>query len=200
VLIDVKNFWRSGAADRWKADGKKATWAELQQMETPAGNNDDWKMVAVGDGKRRGRRRMKRRARRFNRLLGEQREAGNVAKEKCCDAELVEKWAKRRELNYLRGETRPICVFVERWPRQKHSARWDDGRCAEKAASGWLLAILEIEIESALYLGDNTMMHCAQGGGRGVHGDFAEESHDFRERAKKFRELGALVLRIGLGI
>jgi HAD superfamily phosphatase len=201
VLIDVKEtFWRSALQTVEKLTGKKATWAELHKWKRQPGNNDDWMMVsqwATASGVPTTYEEAREAFQPF--YWGSNGKPGNVAKEKwLVTPKLVEKWAKRRELNLFTGRTRPEFAYsFERWPAAKHFRKvvtMDDAR--KKPHPDGLLAILgERDPKSALYLGDNIDdALSAKAAGVPFMAILPENSYDFRERAKKFRELGALVL------
>ena len=201
VLIDVREtFWRSALQTVEKLTGKKGTWAELHQWKRQPGNNDDWMMVS-----------------RWATALGvpttyeEAREAfqpfywgghgrpGNVEKEKwMVSPQLVEKWARRRELNLFTGRTRREFGYsFERWPGAKYFrtvVTMDDAR--KKPFPDGLLAILrERDPQSTLYLGDNVDdALSAQAAGVPFMAILPKSAPDYRNRARKFRELGALAL------
>ena len=201
VLIDVREtFWRSALQTVEKLTGKKGTWVELHQWKRQPGNNDDWMMVS-----------------RWATALGvpttyeEAREAfqpfywgsngspGNVEKEKwLVSPKLVEKWARRRELNLFTGRTRREFGYsFERWAGAKYFrtvVTMDDAR--KKPFPDGLLAILmKRDPQSALYLGDNVDdALSAQAAGVPFMAILPKSAPDYRNRARKFRELGALAL------
>jgi phosphoglycolate phosphatase-like HAD superfamily hydrolase len=124
---------------------------------------------------------------------------GNVAKEKWLIApKMVEKWARRRELNLFTGRTRQEFEYsFERWPAAKYFrmvVTMDDAR--KKPYPDGLLTILgERDPKTALYLGDNVDdALSAQAAGVPFMAILPKNSYDYRERARRFRELGALVL------
>jgi HAD superfamily phosphatase len=201
VLIDVREtFWRSALQTLQKLTGKKGTWAELHQWKRQPGNNDDWMMVS-----------------RWATALGvpttyeEAREAfqpfywgsngkpGNVEKEKwLVTPKLVEKWARRRELNLFTGRTRPeFDDSFKRWPAAKYFrtvVTMDDAR--KKPFPDGLLAILKKrDPKRALYLGDNVDdAVAAEAAGVPFIAILPKNAEDYRHRARKFRELGAAAL------
>ena len=124
---------------------------------------------------------------------------GNVAKEKwLITPKLVEKWARRRELNLFTGRTRPEFAYsFERWPAAKYFRKvvtMDDA--PKKPHPDGLLAILgKRDPRSALYLGDNVDdALSAQAASVPFMAILPKASHDYRDRAKRFRDLGALTL------
>jgi len=198
VLIDVKEtFWRSALQTVEKLTGKKATWAELHKWKRQPGNNDDWMMVSQW-ATARGLPTTYEEARGAFQPFswGSNGKPGNVAKEKwLVTPKLVEKWARRRELNLFTGRTRPEFEHsFERWPAAKHFrmvVTMDDAR--KKPHPDGLLAILgKRDPKTALYLGDNVDdALSAKAADVPFMAILPKSSYDYRERAKKFRELGA---------
>jgi HAD superfamily hydrolase (TIGR01548 family) len=201
VLIDVKEtFWRSALQTVEKLTGKKGTWAELHQWKRQPGNNDDWMMVsrwATAWGVPTTYEEARKAFQPF--YWGSDGKPGNVAKEKWLVApKLVEKWARGRELNLFTGRTRQEFFYsFERWPAAKYFRRvitMDDAR--KKPFPDGLHAILgERDPKSALYLGDNVDDALAAQAARVPFMAILPKGvPDYRQRAKKFRELGALRL------
>jgi len=201
VLIDVKEtFWRSALQTVEKLTGKKATWAELHKWKRQPGNNDDWMMVSQW-ATARGVPTTYEEARMVFQPFywGRNGKPGNVEKEKwLVTPKLVEKWARRRELNLFTGRTRPEFEYsFGRWPAAKYFRKvvtMDDAR--KKPYPDGLLAILgKRDPETALYLGDNVDdALSAQAAGVPFMAILPKGAYDYRERARKFRELGALTL------
>jgi HAD superfamily phosphatase len=201
VLIDVREtFWRSALQTVEKLTGKKATWAELHKWKRQPGNNDDWMMVsrwATAWGVPTTYDQAREAFQPF--YWGSNGKPGNVAKEKwLLTPRLVTKWARRHELNLFTGRTRAEFAYsFERWPAAKHFrmvVTMDDAR--KKPFPDGLLAILgKRDPTSALYLGDNVDdALSAQAAGVPFMGILPKRFSDYRDRAKKFRELGALAL------
>src|SRR5262249_55396623 len=96
------------------------------------------------------------------------------------------------------GRTRPEFSYsFERWPAAKHFrtvVTMDDAR--KKPFPDGLLAILgKRDPQGALYLGDNVDdALSAQAAGVPFMAILPKRAHDHRERAKKFRDLGAIRL------
>src|SRR6201993_2863370 len=159
VLIDVKEtFWRSALQTVDKLTGKKATWAELHKWKRQPGNNDDWMMVsqwATALGVPTTYEQAREAFQPF--YWGSNGKPGNVAKEKgLITPKLVEKWARRRELNLFTGRTRAEFEYwFEAWAATKYFRKvvmMDDAR--QKPSPDGLLAILAKRApETALYLG-----------------------------------------------
>jgi HAD superfamily phosphatase len=201
VLIDVKEtFWRSALQTVEKLTGKKATWAELHKWKRQPGNNDDWMMVSQWVTARGVPTTYKEAREAFQPFYwGSNGKPGNVAKEKwLVTPKLVGKWALTRELNLFTGRTRPEFEYsFERWPAAKHFRKvvtMDDAR--KKPYPDGLLAILgRRDPKSALYLGDNVDdALSAKAADVPFMAILAKSAYDYRERARKFRELGALTL------
>ena len=201
VLIDVKEtFWRSALQTVEKLTGKKATWAELHKWKRQPGNNDDWMMVSQWATARGVPTTYEAAREAFQPFYwGRNGKPGNVTKEKwLVTPKLVEKWARRRELNLFTGRTRPEFEYsFERWPAAKHFRKvvtMDDAR--KKPYPDGLLAILgKRDPSAALYLGDNVDdALSAKAAGVPFMAILPKNAYSYRERAKKFRELGALTL------
>ncbi len=124
---------------------------------------------------------------------------GNVRNEKLLvTPKQIEKWAKRYELNLFTGRTRHEFSYTfEKWPATKHFRTiitMDDAK--RKPHPEGLLKILGGRNPStALYLGDNIDDALAA---REANVPFmaiiAAGEHGYRQRAARFRELGALAL------
>src|SRR5258708_14296462 len=161
VVIDVKEtFWRSALETVEKLTGKKATWAELHKWKRQPGNNDDWMMVSrwvTAKGVPTTYEEAREAFQPF--YWGSNGKPGNVAKEKwLITPKLVEKWARRRELNLFTGRTPPEFPYsFNRWPAAKYFhtvVTMDDA--PKKPHPDGLLAILgKRKPKTALYLGDN---------------------------------------------
>jgi HAD superfamily phosphatase len=199
VLVDVKEtYWRSGLQTIHKLTGTKATWREFYEWKRQPGNNDDWMMVsrwATAKG--------------FPTTYDEARLAfqpfywgangkpGNVQKEKLLvTPRLIQKWAKHRELNLFTGRTRQEFAYTfGKWAAAKNFRNvitMDDAR--KKPHPDGLHHILgKRDPETALYLGDNIDDALAAKAARvPFMAILPKSSYDFRQRAKSFRELGAL--------
>ncbi len=201
VLIDVREtFWRSALQTVEKLTGKKGTWAELHELKRQPGNNDDWMMVSRWATARGVPTTYEEAREAFQPFYwGSNGKPGNVEKEKwLVTPKLVEKWARRRELNLFTGRTRPEFAYsFERWTAAKYFRKvvtMDDA--PKKPLPDGLFAILgKRDPARALYLGDNVDdALSAQAAGVPFMGILPKSAHDYRERARKFRELGALAL------
>src|SRR5208282_2334134 len=201
VLVDVREtYWRSGLQTLRQLTGKKATWAEFHEWKRMPGNNDDWTMVS-----------------RWATALGvpttyeEAREAfspfywgrdgqpGNVVKEKLLvTPKQIERWAGRRELNLFTGRTRQEFAYTfEKWPaaRKFRTVVTMDDAKKKPDPEGLRVILAGRNPKSALYLGDNIDDALAARAARvPFMAIVAKTEPDYRERARKFRELGALRL------
>jgi len=201
VLIDVREtFWRSALQTVEKLTGRKATWAELRKWKRQPGNNDDWMMTSRWATARGVPTTYEEAREAFKPFYwGSNGKPGNVVKEKwLLTPKLVAKWARKRELNLFTGRTRQEFAYsFERWPAAKHFRKvitMDDA--PKKPFPDGLLAILgKRDPNSALYLGDNVDdALSAQAAGVPFMGILPRGADDYRARAKKFRDLGALRL------
>jgi HAD superfamily hydrolase (TIGR01548 family) len=201
VLVDVKEtYWRSGLQTMHALTGKKVTWADFYEWKRKPGNNDDWTMVsrwatALGFPTTYEQARLA-----FQLFYwGKDGEAGNVVKEKVLvTPRLIENWAKRRELNLFTGRTREEFAYTfERWPAARffrNVVTMDDAK-KKPDPEGLRLILGEREPHAALYLGDNIDdALAAKAAGMPFMAILPKGSYDYRQRAKKFRELGAVTL------
>jgi HAD superfamily phosphatase len=201
VLVDVKEtYWRSGLQTIHKLTGKKPTWAQFYEWKRQPGNNDDWRMVsrwatALGFPTTYEEARVA-----FQPFYwGSDGQPGNVLREKLLvSPSLIQRWAKRRELNLFTGRTRQEFTYTfDKWPAAKSFRTiitMDDA--AKKPKPDGLFAILgKRDPKSALYLGDNIDdALAAQSAGVPFMAIQPRTASDYRQRAKSFRELGALTL------
>jgi HAD superfamily phosphatase len=201
VLVDVKEtFWRSALQTMEELTGKKPTWAELHKWKRVPGNNDDWKMVSVWATHLGVPISYEEARDRFQKYYwGSEGKPGNVVKEKLLvTPKLIEKWAKKRELNLFTGRTRKEFTYTfERWAAAKcfrMVITMDDAR--KKPFPDGLFAILgKRNPKSALYLGDNIDdALAAKAAGVPFMAILPRDSLAYRRRAKEFRELGAIRL------
>ena len=201
VLIDVKeSYWRSGLQTIRQITGKRATWAEFYEWKRQPGNNDDWMMVsrwATAQGFPTSYEEARKAFQPF--YWGRNGKGGNVLREKLLvTPRLIQKWAKHRELNLFTGRTRQEFTYsFKTWPAASCFRRvitMDDGR--KKPHPDGLHAILDQrDPKSALYLGDNIDdALAAKAAGVPFLAILPNSSADYRNRAKAFRELGALKL------
>jgi len=201
VLVDVRlSFWLSALETMKFLTGKRATWSELHKWKAMPGNNDDWNMVARW-ATALGRPTTYEEARdAFQQFYwGKNGGAGNVRKEKMVvTARQVEKWAKRFELNLFTGRTRKEFAYTfERWPAARHFSTvitMDDA--PKKPRPDGLLKILAgRDPAEALYVGDNVDDALSARDARvPFMAILPPGSFEYRKRAARFRELGALAL------
>src|SRR5271169_667220 len=123
VLVDVREtYWRSGMQTVQAITRKRPTWAEFYEWKRKPGNNDDWTMVsrwATALGVPTTYEEAREAFSPF--YWGSDGQSGNVLKEKLIvTPRLIEKWAKRRELDLFTGRTRPEFTYTfERWEAAK---------------------------------------------------------------------------------
>jgi HAD superfamily phosphatase len=201
VLVDVKEtYWRSGLQTVEKLTGKKATWTEFYKWKEQPGNNDDWQLVsrwATSLGVPTSYEEARSAFQPF--YWGSNGKPGNVAREKLLiTPKLIEKWARGRELNLFTGRTRQEFAYTfDRWAAGKAFrmvVTMDDAK-KKPSPEGLHLILNGRNPESALYLGDNIDdALAAKAAGVPFMAILPEDAYDYRGRAKKFRELGALRL------
>ena len=201
VLVDVRGtYWRSALETVRYLTGKRVTYAELHQWKSKAGYNDDWAMVAAwvsALGKPTNYAEARAAFEKF--YWGSDGKPGNVRSEKILvTPKQIEKWAGRFELNLFTGRTRQeFSSTFERWPATKYFRTiitMDDAK--RKPHPEGLQKILgDRDPASALYLGDNiddALAACDAG--VPFMAIIAPGEHRYRERAARFREVGALAL------
>jgi HAD superfamily hydrolase (TIGR01548 family) len=201
VLVDVRGtYWRSALETVRYLTGKRVTYAELHQWKSKPGFNDDWNMVSVWVSSLGHPASYEEARAAFERFYwGSDGNPGNVQNERLIvTPRQIEKWAKSFELNLFTGRTRQEFSFTfEKWPARKHFRTiitMDDAK--RKPHPEGLLKILgERDPSTALYLGDNIDDALAA---RDAKVPFmaiiAPAEHQYRQRAARFRELGALAL------
>src|SRR5205809_586803 len=201
VLVDVRcTYWRSALDTVRYITGKRATYAELQQWKSQPGFNDDWSMVAAwvtALGKPLSYEQARSAFEIF--YWGSDGKPGNVRNEKILvSPRQIEKWADRFELNLFTGRTRQEFSFTfDRWPATKYFRTiitMEDAK--RKPHPEGLQKILgERDPATALYVGDNIDdALAARAAGVPFMAIIAPGEHGYRQRAARFRELGAIAL------
>jgi len=201
VLVDVRGtYWRSALETVHYLTGKRVTYAELHKWKSKPGFNDDWSMVSAWVTSL-GRPISYDEARAaFEKFYwGSDGKPGNVRNEKMLiTPRQIEKWAARFELNLFTGRTRQEFSFsFDRWPATKYFRTvitMDDAK--KKPHPEGLHRILDgRDPASAVYLGDNIDdALAARDAGLPFLAIIAPGEHRYRERAARFRKLGALAL------
>lgn len=201
VLVDVKEtYWRSGLQTIHQLTGKKPTWEEFYEWKRQPGNNDDWRMVSRWATARGFPTTYEEARIAFQPFYwGSNGKPGNVLKEKLLvSPRLIQAWAKRRELNLFTGRTRQEFTYTfKKWPAARNFRTvitMDDA--PKKPNPDGLFAILgKRDAKNALYLGDNIDDALAAQAARvPFMAILPKTAYDYRQRAKSFRELGALAL------
>lgn len=204
VLVDVRGtYWRSALETVRYLTGKRVTYAELHKWKSKPGFNDDWSMVAAwvtALGKPLSYDEARSAFEKF--YWGSDGKPGNVRNEKILvSPRQIEKWAQRFELNLFTGRTRQEFSFTfERWPATKFFRTiitMDDAR-KKPHPDGLQLILAGRDPATALYLGDNIDdALAARDAAVPFLAIISRDEHRYRERAAKFRELGALALLPG---
>jgi HAD superfamily phosphatase len=202
VLVDVRGtYWRSALETVRYLTGKRVTYAELHCWKSKPGFNDDWMMVSAWVTSL-GRPISYEEARRaFEQFYwGSDGKVGNVRNEKLMvTPRQIERWARRYELDLFTGRTRQEFSFTfERWPATKHFhsiITMDDVQNKKPHPEGLKKILGNRDPAAALYLGDNIDdALAAREAGVPFMAIIAPGEHRYRERAARFRELGALAL------
>ncbi len=201
VLVDVKEtYWRSGLQTMQALTGKKVKWADFYEWKRKPGNNDDWMMVsrwATALGVPTTYEEARQAFQPF--YWGRNGEPGNVVREKLLvTPRLIEKWARRRELNLFTGRTRQEFTYTfERWPAARcfrTVVTMDDAK-KKPDPQGLRLILDGRRPDAAVYLGDNIDdAMAAKAVGMPFMAILPKSAYDYRQRARKFRELGAVTL------
>jgi HAD superfamily phosphatase len=202
VLVDVReSFWRSALDTMRFLTGKRVTWAELYKWKNKPGNNDDWSMVSHW-ATALGRPTTYEEARdAFQQFYWDANgRPGNVRREKMLvTPKQVERWARRFELNLFTGRTRREFTYTfKSWAgtRHFHTVVTMNDVARKKPYPDGLLKILgRRDPGTALYVGDNIDDGlAAQAAGVPFMAILPAGVYGYRQRAAKFRELGALAL------
>jgi HAD superfamily hydrolase (TIGR01548 family) len=202
VLVDVRgSFWGSALDTMRFLTGKRVTWAELYKWKAKPGNNDDWSMVSAW-ATALGRPTTYEEARAAFQPFywGSNGKPGNVRKEKLLVTPgQIERWALRFELDLFTGRTRQEFSYTfDRWPatsRFSTVVTMDDVKRKKPHPDGLLKILGERDPATALYVGDNIDDALAARDARVPFiAILPPRSQDYRQRADRFRELGALTL------
>jgi HAD superfamily hydrolase (TIGR01548 family) len=206
VLVDVRrSYWLSALETMRFLTGKRHSWAELHEWKSKPGNNDDWNMVsrwatALGHPTSYEEARVA-----FQQFYwGKNGKLGNVRKEKLVvTPRQIERWAHRFELNLFTGRTRQEFSYTfDRWP----GTRWfrevitmDDVARKKPHPDGLLKILGSRDPATALYVGDNVDDALAARDARvPFMAILPPGAYEYRKRAARFRELGALALLPGI--
>ena len=202
VLVDVRgSFWGSALDTVRLLTGKRVTWAELYKWKAKPGNNDDWSMVsnwATTLGRPTSYEEARAAFQPF--YWGANGKPGNVRKEKLLVTPgQIERWAQRFELNLFTGRTRQEFSYTfDRWPATpqfRTVVTMDDVMRKKPYPDGLLKILGRRDPATALYVGDNIDdALAARDAGVPFMAIIARGEHGYRQRAARFRELGALAL------
>jgi HAD superfamily hydrolase (TIGR01548 family) len=202
VFVDVrKTYWRSALDTMRELTGKRLTYRELHTWKSKPGNNDDWAMVsnwATSLGYPTTYEQAREAFVKF--YWGTKERPGNVLHEKLLvTPRQIESWARRCELNLFTGRTRQEFTYTfERWPATRHFklvVTMSDVKKIKPDPEGLIRILNGRDPATALYLGDNIDdALAARDAGVPFIAIIAAGEHGYRERAKRFRELGAVAL------
>jgi HAD superfamily phosphatase len=202
VLVDVRqSFWLSALETMRFLTGKRVTWSELHRWKSKPGNNDDWNMVsnwATALGRPTTYEEARDAFQQF--YWGQNGKSGNVRKEKLLvSPRQIQKWAGRFELNLFTGRTRKEFTYTfDRWPASRHFrtvVTMDDVPRKKPHPDGLLKILGERDPGTALYIGDNVDDALSARDARVPFlAILPPGTFEYRSRAARFRELGALAL------
>jgi HAD superfamily phosphatase len=202
VLVDVKRtYWKSGLETVRHLTGKRTTWAEFHAWKRQPGNNDDWTLVsrwATSLGVPTSYEQARDAYQAF--YWGANGKLGNVRHEKMLiSGRQLEKWGKGRELNLFTGRTRNEFSYTfDRWPAAKHFRKvvtMDDVKRKKPFPDGLHTILGKRDRKKALYVGDNIDDALAAKAARVAFvAILPKDAPDYRQRAKQFRDLGAIKL------
>lgn len=201
VLVDVRGtYWRSALETVRHLTGKRVTYAELHQWKSKPGFNDDWNMVSAWVSSLGYPTTYEEARKAFERFYwGSDGKPGNVRNEKLVvTPKQIQQWAQRFELNLFTGRTRQEFDFTfKRWPATNcfsNVITMDDAR-RKPHPEGLHKILAGRDSATALYLGDNIDdALAARDAGVPFMAIIAPGEHRYRQRAARFRELGALAL------
>jgi len=201
VLVDVRGtYWRSALETVRHISGKRVTFAELHQWKSKPGFNDDWSMVSAWVSSLGHPTTYEKAREAFEKFYwGTDGQPGNVRNEKLVvTPKQIARWASRYELNLFTGRTRREFEFTfKRWAATKSFRNVITMEDAKKKPhpEGLHKILGGRDPATALYLGDNIDDALAA---RDANVPFmaiiAPGEHRYRQRAARFRELGALAL------
>ncbi|HKV23565.1 MAG TPA: HAD-IA family hydrolase [Candidatus Acidoferrum sp.] len=202
VLVDVRrSYWLSGLETMRFITGKRVTWSELHRWKSKPGNNDDWSMVsswATALGYPTTYEEARAAFQQF--YWGSNGRPGNVRHEKLLvTPRQIKSWAKRFELDLFTGRTRQEFSYsFKSWPATmcfRTVVTMDDVKRKKPYPEGLFKILGRRDAKTALYIGDNVDDGLAA---RDARVPFAAilppGSFEYRKRADRFRELGALAI------
>ncbi|HET7150014.1 MAG TPA: HAD-IA family hydrolase [Candidatus Acidoferrum sp.] len=201
VLVDVRGtYWKSALETVRYLTGKRVTYAELHKWKSKPGFNDDWSMVSAwvtALGKSVSYEEARYAFEKF--YWGTGGTPGNVRNERILvSPRQIEKWAQRFELNLFTGRTRQEFSYsFDRWPATKYfrTIITMDDAPKKPHPDGLQIILGRRGPATALYIGDNIDdALAAREAGVPFLAIIARGEDRYRERAARFRELGALAL------
>jgi len=202
VLIDVRGtYWRSGLETVRFLSGKRVTYAQLHAWKSKPGYNDDWRMTAdwvTSLGRPTTYEEARAAFEKF--YWGANGKPGNVHNEKfLITPRQIERWARRFELHLFTGRNRREYDFTfKRWKHSWHFqtvVTMDDVMKGKPHPEGLVKILNGRDPRTAIYVGDNIDdALAAHDAGVPFFAILPPGSHDYRKRATRFKELGAIAL------
>jgi phosphoglycolate phosphatase-like HAD superfamily hydrolase len=180
VLVDVRrSYWLSALETMRFLTGKRLSWTELHEWKSKPGNNDDWRLVsnwATALGRPTSYAEAREAFQQF--YWGKNGKGGNVRKEKL------------------------VVTPRQKWPGTRHFqtvVTMDDVKRKKPYPDGLLKILGRRAPGEALYVGDNVDDALAARDARvPFMAILPQGTFEYRKRAARFRELGALALLPGI--
>jgi HAD superfamily phosphatase len=202
VLVDVRqSFWLSALETMRFLTGKRVAWSELHKWKSKPGNNDDWNMVsnwATALGRPTTYEQARDAFQQF--YWGQNGKPGNVLRERLLvSPRQIQEWARRFELDLFTGRTRQEFSYTfDRWPASRHFrtvVTMNDVPRKKPYPDGLLKILGDRDPATALYVGDNVDDALAAQDARvPFMAILPPGTFEYRKRAARFRECGALAL------
>ncbi len=202
VLVDVRGtYWRTALQTVRHLSGRRVTYEQLHRWKAKPGFNDDWRMTEAWVNELGTPVTYeKAKATFIDFYWGTKNRKGNVLNEKLLiQPKQIAAWAARYELNLFTGRNRREYRYTfDEWPAAHHFrmvVTMDDVDRIKPDPEGLHKILRGRDPRTALYLGDNIDdALAARDAGVPFMAIIAPGEHGYRQRAARFRELGALAL------
>jgi HAD superfamily hydrolase (TIGR01548 family) len=202
VLVDVRaTYWRTALQTVRHLSGRRVTYEELHRWKAKPGFNDDWRMTEAWVNELGTPVTYeKAKATFIDFYWGNKKRPGNVLNEKLLiQPKQIAAWAARYELNLFTGRNRREYRYTfDKWPAAHHFRTvitMDDVARIKPDPEGLHKILHGRDPRTALYLGDNIDdALAARDASVPFMAIIAPGEHGYRQRAARFRGLGALAL------